>query len=167
MHYFAYGSNMSLRRLCSRVPSANRVGQGVLNQHQLCFHKVGKDSSAKCDVFETGDESHLVYGVVYTIAPHEKPVLDYVEGLGDGYEIKEVTISMGNGYEISAFTYYATHLNPELKPMDWYKQHVVHGALENNFPEWYTRQIAEVDCIDDQDQERKKKELSIYRFDTT
>lgn len=167
MHYFAYGSNMSHRRLSSRVPSATRVGKGVLKQHQLCFHKIGRDSSAKCDVFETGEESHMVYGVVYTIAQHEKTGLDHIEGLGNGYETKEVIIRMENGHEIRAFTYYATHLNPELKPLDWYKHHVIYGAMENNFPDWYTRKIAEVACIDDQDQQRRNQELSIYGSDIT
>jgi gamma-glutamylcyclotransferase (GGCT)/AIG2-like uncharacterized protein YtfP len=163
MHYFAYGSNMSHRRLQARVSSAQKVDVGLLSHHQLCFHKIGQDGSAKCDAFETGVAQHVIYGVVYRIDPEHKPMLDSAEGLGNGYEIKEVLVSMENGEETTAFTYYATHLNPALKPMDWYKQHVIRGALENNLPVSYRRIIEEVVCIDDEDLLRRDHELSIYR----
>ena len=87
MLYFAYGSNMSYRRLQKRVPSAVKLGVGILARHRLCFHKVGRDSSAKCDACESGDPGHTVYGVVYTISPREKYLLDTVEGVGSGYDI--------------------------------------------------------------------------------
>ena len=37
--YFAYGSNMSERRLRKRVPSAKVVGTGILKNHCLTFQK--------------------------------------------------------------------------------------------------------------------------------
>jgi hypothetical protein len=49
MQYFAYGSNMSLRRLRTRVPSAVKLGNATLFGHQLKFHKRSQDGSAKCD----------------------------------------------------------------------------------------------------------------------
>ena len=45
--YFAYGSNMSERRLQKRVDSAKVVGTGGLKNHCLTFHKVSKDESRK------------------------------------------------------------------------------------------------------------------------
>ncbi len=89
MHYFSYGSNMSIKRFMGRVPSAKKVGMGMLDRHELRFHKIGrKDGSGKCDVVETGLHEHIVYGVVFHISTHEKPVLDRVEGLHFGYEEK-------------------------------------------------------------------------------
>ncbi len=53
MLYFSYGSNMSSRRLLSRVPSARFITSASLPGHALHFHKKGLDGSAKCDAYET------------------------------------------------------------------------------------------------------------------
>jgi len=163
MHYFSYGSNMSIRRLLDRVPSANRVGTGILEMHVLKLHKVStKDGSAKCDASETGIPGHLVYGVVFHISAHEKANLDNEEGLGYGYEEKEVLIKLDNGTSLMAFTYYATSIDPALRPLDWYREHVVRGARENALPEEYIRMIEANEYDVDPDHERREKELFIY-----
>src|SRR5258706_268593 len=90
---FAYGSNMSTRRLCERVPSARVIGVGVLKGHKLCWHKVSKkDGSGKCDAALTDAGGAEVYGVLYEIALAEKPKLDSAEGLGAGYDEKDVVV---------------------------------------------------------------------------
>ena len=162
--YFSYGSNMSTRRLRERVPSATKIDIGILEEHELKFHKVGlKDGSAKCDVIATGKTTDYVYGVVFNIREEEKPLLDQIEGLGNGYEVKQVLIKLENTSIIEAFTYCATNINRQLKPFDWYKEHVLKGAKEHNLPIQYIREIAAIECIEDLDIERKEKELSIYR----
>ena len=131
--------------------------------HELRFHKVShKDGSAKCDVNETGVSEHIVYGVVFHISEHEKPELDRKEGLGYGYEEKDVLIKLKNGSDIEAFTYYATNIDPALKPFDWYKEHVLRGAWENELPQDYIRIIDTIDFDKDPDKERRNRELSIY-----
>jgi gamma-glutamylcyclotransferase len=163
VHYFSYGSNMSIKRLLDRVPSAKKVGVGILEMHDLKFHKISNnDGSAKCDACETGNPEHKLYGVVFDISEQEKPVLDKKEGLGYGYEQKEVRILLNNGITIDAFTYYATNINPELKPFDWYKEHVLRGARENELPIEHIRNIEIIEHVEDSDAERRNKELSIY-----
>lgn len=164
MHYFSYGSNMSIRRLLSRVSSATKIDTGILARHQLRFHKASiKDGSAKCDACETGNHEHFIYGVLFDISEHEKPVLDRYEGLGHGYEEKDVLITLNNGSVIEAYTYYAKNIDPMLKPLDWYREHVIRGARENGLPESYIRAIEEIDFYEDTDIERRDRELSIYR----
>lgn len=164
MYYFAYGSNMSTPRLLARVPSAQKIDVGILEKHKLTFHKLSnKDGSGKCNANETNDSGHIVYGVVFNIPKNEKLNLDNIEGLGFGYEQKKVNIVLNNGSLISAFTYYATDLNSTLKPMDWYKKHVLRGARENNLPEEYIKKIEAVEAIEDLEVSRKEMELSIYK----
>ena len=164
MHYFSYGSNMSIKRLLDRVPSAEKIGVGILEKHKLIFHKVSnEDGSAKCDARETRNPVHIVYGVVYIISKHEKPDLDRIEGLGRGYEEKDVLIKLNDGSEIEAYTYYATNIDPTRKPLDWYKEHVTRGARENDLPQDYIRAIEAIEFDEDTDAERREKELSIYR----
>lgn len=162
MLYFSYGSNMSLARLRVRASSARFHTTAILPAHRLQFHKIGRDGSAKCDALPTGDPGDRVMGVVYEIAAAEKAGLDRYEGLGSGYAEKTVEVITDKG-TISAFTYYATHVNTTLKPYHWYKQHVLIGARENRLPAAYIAQIEAVESIDDPDASRQMHELAIYR----
>lgn len=163
LHYFAYGSNMSVPRLRARCPSAIPVATAYLNGHDLRFHKESSvDGSAKADAYHTDDPKHGVYGVVFEIPVDERPALDAAEGLGAGYESKQVILQLADGREAVAFLYYATQINPQLQPYDWYKQHVLHGANEAGLPEAYQTEIAGVAAIPDPDEERHMRELSIY-----
>ena len=153
---------MSFQRLNARVSNISRLGVAVLSHHDLRFHKVShNDGSGKCDVFATNMPEHQVFGVVYEIDPLEKPVLDTYEALGHGYAIKQVTVNMNNAF-VSAFTYYATNIDPALKPLHWYKEHVLRGARENALPDDYIHKIELIDSIDDSDVARHIRELAIY-----
>ena len=164
MNYFSYGSNMSIRRLRVRVPSASQLGVGVLRRHVLKFHKVStNDGSAKCDALATGNPDHLIHGVVYHIPEDKKCLLDLAEGLGIGYEQKDILIEMQDGAVVPAFCYCATAIDPELKPFGWYKEHVLKGARENNLPETYVLGIESIESVRDRDAIRHERELSIYR----
>ena len=101
MLYFSYGSNMSIKRLQSRVPSARFISTAFLCQHELRFHKESDDGSGKCDAYKTGRMEDSVWGVVFEIAADEKSVLDEKENLGHGYDEKEVTLTTPAGETLS------------------------------------------------------------------
>ncbi len=160
--YFAYGSNMSQPRLRARVQSAKKLTVARLAKHILRFHKRSQDNSAKCDINYTCYSGDSVHGVIYRIAQAEKKILDGIEGLGRGYEVKHVTVETMEGKHVYAFTYYATDTDPELKPYSWYKEHVLLGARDNGLPADYIGQIERVPSVEDMDAGRHKRELAIY-----
>lgn len=162
MLYFAYGSNLSKARISKRVPSVELVARGYLTGHLLCFHKVGRDGSGKCDAFHTGNDRDCVLGALYRIDPDHKAYLDKVEGLGNGYNEKKITVYAESGEKIEAFTYYATHIDDKVLPFHWYKGHVLIGAREHDFPEEYINTFLSVDSIDDPHSEREERELGIH-----
>lgn len=162
MKYFAYGSNMSLARLRSRVPSARKVGSCRLNRHVLRFHKRSNDGSAKCDAYATGNDSDYLLGILFDINESEKPGLDCAEGLGKGYGEKEVAVVGQDGEVHIALTYYATRIDASLAPYRWYKAHVLTGARNAGLPAAYIQQIEIVAAIEDPDRERERRELAIY-----
>jgi len=163
MLYFAYGSNMSLARLCQRVPSALRIGCGWLEGHRLRFHKVGlRDGSAKCDAHPTGLPHERVWGVLYRIDPRERQALDRAEGVGMGYRVEWVDVNREAGEPLRAFTYRATRIDERLLPFRWYRQHVLIGARENGLPRSYIEAIAAVAVQEDPDPERQRRELAIH-----
>lgn len=163
LNYFAYGSNMSVRRLKSRTPGAIPKGTFILPKHDLRFHKSSNtDGSAKCDAFYTGHAKHKIFGVLFQLNKKEKPVLDKIEGLGKGYEEKEVTIHTPDGKNEKAFTYYATAIDEKIKPFSWYVHHVLKGAAEAEFPEDYLVKIRNTPSLKDPSTTRKLRELIIY-----
>lgn len=161
MFYFSFGSNMSSKRLFQRI-NAIRIGVAVLSNHKLCFHKYGEsDNSGKCDILLTDNKKDFVIGVVYKIDESHKKTLDKIEGLGCGYDIKIVPVVL-NGTNQDVFTYFATDIDPSVKPYHWYKQHVLEGARENDFPEDYIASIENVQSVKDKNRERAARELAIY-----
>lgn len=163
MLYFAYGSNMSERRLTQRVPSAQKIGVATLSGHQLVFHKKSeKDHSGKCDAYPTRNSNDVVIGVVFELDTIEKLTLDWVEGLGVGYEDRTIRVALENGTLCETFAYFALCIDPSLKPYYWYKEHVLRGALENNLPMNYIESIQCVESIHDPNADRAVQELSIY-----
>ena len=121
--HFAYGSNMSVRRLQDRVSSARLLGmgwlQGWLPDHRLAFHKRSKDGSGKCDVVPS--DTCTVYGVLFQIDSTQETTLDHCEGLNSGYRKKEVRVRVSEERCMLASLYYADNasVDPTLKPYSW------------------------------------------------
>ena len=153
---------MSSLRLKDRISSARAITAGRLEKHRLCFHKLSTDKSGKCDAEFTNNEKDIVYGIIFEIATSDKSELDKKEGLGKGYEEKHVSVYSVDGEELNAVTYYATKIDPNLKPYEWYKEHVIRGAREHGLPEEYIKAIERVEAISDSDKARHEKELFIY-----
>lgn len=162
MKYFAYGSNMSIKRIQQRVPEAQIIGIATLKEHTLLFHKVSKDGSGKCNAFFTGNQQDYVIGVLFNIDKKNKKELDKAEGLGDGYDEKEIVVDIDENTKDVAITYVATKCDDALKPFSWYKKHVLNGAKEVHLPVEYIKTIEAVESIKDKNNEREKKELNIY-----
>lgn len=160
MYYFAYGSNMSSKRLKNRI-NAKKIANGKLLGYQLRFHKIGKDGTGKCDISEVDNMEDFVLGVIYEVSDSDIMVLDRIEGVGNGYDSITVNIEL-NRKDIKAACYVATNINENLKPLDWYKKHVFQGAIENNFDMGYIEMIENVSYVEDTDRARKNKELSMY-----
>ena len=159
--YFAYGSNMSFKRLRKRIRSAEPKERGVLRCHRLAFHKVSKDKSGKCDIVSS-KESDVVWGRLYYINGKEEKRLDCAEGRGHGYNDKCVAVELDSGTTVCAVTYCATETDPNLKPYTWYKKHVLVGAKEACLPPDYIKKIEEVKAKEDCDKKREWNELGIY-----
>ncbi len=140
--YFAYGSNMDTERLRTRAPSAQPVAVARLPCHALRWHKRGRDGSGKCDI-SAADAGDAVWGVLFDIECVDKARLDAAEGLGFGYDQCVVQVVADSG-PCRALTYQArpTHIDARLRPMPWYRRHVVAGAREHGLPAAYQRALA-------------------------
>lgn len=161
--YFAYGSNMAIERLRARVPSAELVSVATLIGHALMFHKPSKkDGSGKCDAVYTGNSQDKVMGALYSIPASQLSELDKVEGCGHGYERQTVSVVSASNELFSAETYIATKSDPSLRPLDWYKEHVLRGARAIGLPSSYIASLEAVVADIDTNEERRASELAIY-----
>jgi len=165
LNYFAFGSNLSSRRLIQRLPEVTVACVATLPRHLLCWRKNDRGQSGKCDIAYTGNHEDVVYGVVYRMTRDERLTLDSIESAGFGYERKNVRVTSAIGDMLEAFTYFALDIDHQQQPFHWYKEHVLRGALEHGFPQHYVEIIKATASIDDQDNERHHRELSIYRED--
>lgn len=161
--YFAYGSNMATERVRARTASASPLGVASLSGHRLAFHKVSNgDGSGKCDAARTDDPADLVLGVIYSMPASALVVLDRVEGRGNGYERQRLLVRPVLGDPLEVEIYVATRIDPSLRPFDWYKEHVLRGAVAAGLPAEYVAMIRAVAAVRDPDQERRRRELAIY-----
>lgn len=157
---FAYGSNMSSARVRDRVPSARVIGRGVFRGHRIAWHKVSIDGSGKCDVEASDAPGAAVHGVVYAIDRPEKAALDRAEGLGKGYDERQVFIEV-NGAPFLATMYFATRKNPALRPYSWYKAHVLAGAIEHELPQEYVATLEAAEAFQDPDASRHRTQMAL------
>lgn len=165
MHYFAYASNMSSRRLLARVPSAQCLGVAYLVGYELKFHKPGHDNSAKCSIVRNPNANTL--GVVYEIPADQRYTLDRIEGLGYGYEARELKVELQSGRSLSSLTYIGLEVDDTMKPYLWYRQHLIEGAREHGIAQQYIDKILGVEAVKDPNLARHQHEMSIYPTDTT
>jgi len=157
LYYFAYGSNLHPLRLRARTPSANVLGRAKLRGYRLLFHKRGRDCSAKCDAWWTGQSGDLVQGVVYRIARGNRHNLDRAEDLGRGYDRVLVWVSMG-GRRRLVFTYLARPeaIAEELQPFDWYLDYVLQGAWHHGLSGRYLEQVRRETSVRDPNSARRR-----------
>lgn len=155
---FSYGSNMSTARLRQRAPSAQPIGPGLITGHVLRWHKVSKDGSGKCDAAASDIADARVYGVLFEISKEDKRQLDRAEGLRAGYDEKKVLVDCC-GKQYQALMYYATNIDPSLKPWSWYKTQVLAGAREHGMPPEYISTIESTEAAQDPDPERHAKQM--------
>lgn len=120
-------------------------------EHTLRFQKRSKDRSGKADAHFTGDSRDEVWGVIVEIPEDQRKALDKAEGLGQGYDDREVTVYDLNGeaHQVIAYIAEESAIDPSLRPYDWYKNLVVEGARAHSLPEEYIEGLAKTEELPD------------------
>ena len=162
--YFAYGSNLYPNRLEQRVGSCRIVGVARLSAFRLSFHKRGKDGSAKCDAYKTGDDRHSVYGVVYVLSDNQLAILNDIEGLGAGYELETSQVQIIQSAQLINAHLYVTqnaYIDVSLAPYSWYLDFVLYGARIQGLPSAYISQLEKTKVISDPNKQRQSSNQKI------
>lgn len=153
---------MLLAKMSVRAASAKPLGVARLEQFALRWNKRSRDGSGKCSIEEGTRREDCVWGVLYEMTVSDKQRLDRFEGLDHGYEQREVIVLLdGNRTPVPA--YYATFVDPGLRPYDWYKEQVVAGAIRYELPAEYIRELQTVPSVADPDPGRTARERLFLR----
>ena len=161
--YFAYGSNMSSRRLQARVPAVAAAGTAALPGYRLAFVRGAvNDGSGKCNLCPTQREGARAQGVLWRLPEAAYVLLDEIEGVGYGYRRTEVLVEGAVG-RLRAFTYVAEACEPvhACAPYDWYLAFVLAGAREHGLPWEYVTALSAQPVRTDRDPERAQRERAV------
>ena len=90
--YFAYGSNLSLKRLEYRVGDVDVYGNHRLYGYKLTFDACSNLGTAYANIVKSDNKSDFVEGVLYELRPYQFTQLDKYEGL---YERNFFTLPNG------------------------------------------------------------------------
>ena len=121
--YIAYGSNLNLRQMAMRCPTAQLVGTGEVRDYELQF------KGAPYGAFATicAKEGAAVPGAVWSLQNRDEKVLDIYEGVKAGhYFKKEIPVQLGDQTKL-ALVYI---MNPEAQfgiPTQRYYNAVLEG----------------------------------------
>lgn len=152
--YFAYGSNMSLRQMQRRCPTAQRVGIGLLANHVLAFTRFSQ--GRRCGVADVlPHPSQEVWGVLFEVNSSDLRSLDASEGFhGAGqvnaYDRSEITVLREGdpAQPVRAELYVVQEKSPEsLRPNQDYQALLVEGATENGLPESYCTMLRQLEVM--------------------
>ncbi len=128
--YFAYGSNMSTLRLRARVEAARPLGRAHWPGMELAFDKIGADGSGKANL--TTRPGGRAWGVVFEIHANDWDALDRYE---PGYLRLGCDVILDSGDRLDAQAYLAVPPTRATPPHDWYREHLIRGAVEHGLPD--------------------------------
>lgn len=118
--YFAYGSNMSLKRMTERKVAIIQYFPATLENYELKFNKISKKQGAVANI--VANIGSVVEGVLYQVESLE--LLDKAEGFPKHY--KRIIININN---IDAWVYIAQpqYIIEGLKPSQEYLNYLLEG----------------------------------------
>ncbi|XP_034836001.1 gamma-glutamylcyclotransferase-like [Maniola hyperantus] len=151
--YFAYGSNLLKKRIRINNPTAEFIGVGRLDGHQLDFMKYSDHwRGTSATIVPTENAQIHVWGAVWRLHNSDMPALDKQEGVDTNwYFAKSVEVWTPEGETIECRTYQQTvnpsldeELPPERRPSSTYLDCIVNGAIECNLPKEYITQLKKI-----------------------
>ena len=161
MNYFAYGSNLCVRRLEARGADPSKPRVAVLNDHGLRFNKVSQDGSMKANIVPAAGSG--VWGVVFQISDHRLDGLRAAEGWPHHYT--EEAVQVGIGGQLEEVTTYVAALGMTREcgmPYGWYLDHIRNGARAFGFPAAYLAGLDAIDSMADPNPERDHGERQYW-----
>ncbi|XP_046662516.1 gamma-glutamylcyclotransferase-like [Homalodisca vitripennis] len=152
--YFAYGSNLLMKRIHINNPSASRIGIGKLKHYRLDFNYKSKRWGGAAATI-VPDSGSCVWGAMWEIHNDNMSSLDRQEGVSQGvYEVVTASVERPDGATVQCRTYQLVDqppalsegesLPPHRQPSKVYMDTIVAGAEESGLPAYYIEQLRNI-----------------------
>ncbi|WP_350343234.1 gamma-glutamylcyclotransferase family protein [Proteinivorax tanatarense] len=140
----AYGSNLNLRQMAMRCPTAKVYGTGVIHDYQLLF----KGAPGNAYLTIEPKKGSKVPVVLWELEPEDENALDRYEGYPSFYGKEMVPVELDSGEIVTTMVYVMTdkiperiHLSP---PSHHYLNIVQEGYKEFGLPNRYLGEALEI-----------------------
>lgn len=136
--YFAYGSNLDLRRMRERCPSARFHSRAVLRGHKLVFPRRARTRPGGVAGIQP-DGASSVEGVLYLILRKDLKALDRLRGIAAGCrDRREIQVEIPCGALVTAWTCIARpQAEGPFPPPRGYMEQIVRGARQQQLSAEY------------------------------
>lgn len=105
--YFAYGSNMSAKKMNERKAKFFQREHAILKNYKLEFNKISSRDSKEGYANIVPADNETVEGVLYEISNGGLRQLDKFEGVPFHYKRIKIKVRLDNGKKVEAFVYIA------------------------------------------------------------
>jgi gamma-glutamylcyclotransferase (GGCT)/AIG2-like uncharacterized protein YtfP len=143
--YFAYGSNINMKQMKQRCPSAKLYSKAILQGYQIIFpifsKKWGGGVAGIC--LKKGRQ---VEGVVYKMSKEDLKKLDRFEGVDKGYYYrKKVKVIIENGSILETWTYFPNiDYKSSFPPSKKYLKKIFEGAKEHGLSKKHLKYLRDL-----------------------
>jgi len=147
MIYFAFGSNMSRKRLKNRGIVPFRIRSGWINDYKLVFNKKSKKNNQVGWANIEHEKGSVVYGILYWVSEDEMIKLDKFEGHPTHYFRTQMNVSTNVGIE-NAMVYIAQQkwIDESCEPTKKYINFLLEGR--DFIPRKYYENLKKINVID-------------------
>ena len=126
--YLAYGSNLNLKQMAYRCPTARVLGQAKLNGYRLLFRGGNGGAVATIEKQKGGSVPVLLW----RITPYDEEALDRYEGYPHLYRKETVKVRF-KGQWVSAMAYIMNEGRPLGAPSRYYYEVIRQGYMDAGF----------------------------------
>ncbi|MCD8216707.1 MAG: gamma-glutamylcyclotransferase [Clostridiales bacterium] len=134
--YIAYGSNLNIRQMASRCPSASIYAQGTLDNWELLFRGSPVNSHA---TIRKRHGCHVPV-LVWNIEPADEKRLDRYEGYPAYYYKKDIMVNI-SGRKKKAMVYIMNERFRAGRPSPSYVETIMQGYKDNDFDQSYLNDV--------------------------
>lgn len=139
--YVAYGSNLNLKQMARRCPTAKVYGIGKIKDYQLTFRGVATIEP---------DKGKEVLVAVWQIQPSDEQALDRYEGYPSFYRKEDIQVQMESGECVTAMVYIMNRGQAEF-PTPGYFNTIAEGYTDCGLDSSYLKE-----ALDDTEQKKNK-----------
>jgi len=126
--YIAYGSNLNLKQMARRCPTATVVGATVIKNYRLLF-RGGHDSAVATIEPAKGEEVPVL---IWELTPADEEALDRYEGWPFLYRKETLKVRL-NGQQVRAMVYIMNEGRPLGTPGCYYYSVILEGYQTAGF----------------------------------